>query len=89
MHLARHLWCGSRPAPATLAVVGGDTLLALCRSTAATALQAGPSPWPGWGQARLLDGRWQGTRLLTRSGAFGDADDLLALWPQTDLKISA
>ncbi|MDP2263969.1 MAG: four-carbon acid sugar kinase family protein [Hydrogenophaga sp.] len=81
-------WVDSHPVPSTLAVVGGDTLLALCRCTGASALRAGPSPRPGWGQAHLVDGRWQDTLILTRSGAFGDADDLLALWPQTHLETS-
>jgi D-threonate/D-erythronate kinase len=86
LHQRLHAWVNSRSAPATMAVVGGDTLLALCRCTGAAALQAGPSPRPGWGQARLLDGRWAGTLILTRSGAFGGADDLLGLWPTTQLE---
>jgi uncharacterized protein YgbK (DUF1537 family) len=86
LHRRLQAWVDGRPAPATLAVVGGDTLLALCRCTGASALQAGPSPRPGWGQAHLLDGRWTGTLILTRSGAFGDTDDLLALWPHTHLE---
>ncbi len=85
-HAAMQHWVDTRPAPPALAVVGGDTLLALCRSTGATALNAGPPPHPGWGQAELLDGRWEGTLCLTRSGAFGAADDLLALWPNLDLE---
>lgn len=86
LHAALQRWVDTRPAPPVLAVVGGDTLLALCRCTGATALQAGPTPRPGWGQAALLDGRWRGTLCLTRSGAFGAADDLLALWPHLDLE---
>jgi uncharacterized protein YgbK (DUF1537 family) len=79
-------WVNGRPAPRVMAVVGGDTLLALCRCTQATALQAGSSPRPGWGQAHLLNGRWHGTHILTRSGAFGGADDLIGLWPQSNLE---
>lgn len=89
LHAALQRWVDTRPAPAVLAVVGGDTLLALCRCTGATALQAGPTPRPGWGQAQLLDGRWQGTLCLTRSGAFGATDDLLALWPHLHLETLA
>lgn len=89
LHQKLQAWVNSRPAPGILAVVGGDTLLALCRCTGASALQAGTSPRNGWGQARLVDGRWQGTLLLTRSGAFGDAHDLSALWPRSEQKISA
>lgn len=86
LRAALQRWVDTRPAPPVLAVVGGDTLLALCRCTGATTLQAGPTPLPGWGQAQLLDGRWHGTLCLTRSGAFGAADDLLALWPHLDLE---
>jgi len=89
LHTQLKTWVEARPAPGVLAVVGGDTLLALCRCTGATALQAGPSPRPGWGQAHLLNGRWQGTHCLTRSGAFGAADDLLALWPHLHLETHA
>ena len=66
-------------APDMLVAIGGDSLLALCEAAGATALSAGVSPRPGWGSARLLGGRWDGLRCLSRSGAFGDADDLSAL----------
>ena len=65
--------------PSTLVVVGGDTLLALCRASGVRALRAGVGPRPGWGSARFVGGRWDGTLCLARSGAFGAADDLHAL----------
>jgi uncharacterized protein YgbK (DUF1537 family) len=65
--------------PATLVVVGGDTLLALCRAAGVRSLQAGPSPRAGWGQARLCGGPWDGLTCYSRSGAFGPPDDLRAL----------
>jgi D-threonate/D-erythronate kinase len=65
------------PRPARALVIGGDSLLALCRAAGTRVLHAHASPRPGWGLARLDGGRWDGTRVLSRSGAFGDADDLI------------
>ena len=67
------------PKPATLIVVGGDTLRALCRATGVLSLRAQASPRPGWGRARLVGGRWDGVSVHSRSGAFGTDDDLLEL----------
>jgi len=65
------------PFPARVVVIGGDSLLALCRAAGTRVLHAHPSPRPGWGLARFDGGRWDGTRVLSRSGAFGNADDLI------------
>lgn len=67
------------PRPPLLAVVGGDTLLALCRAAGVRSLQAGPSPRTGWGRAKLVGGAWDGLCCYSRSGAFGPPDDLGAL----------
>ena len=80
-HLARaaaRLVAGQRR-PAWLAVVGGDTLLALCRAAGVEALAAGTAPRPGWGRATLCGGAWDGLTCFSRSGAFGAPDDLLWL----------
>jgi len=69
----------NRPRPATLVVVGGDTLLALCRAAGVRSLQASASPRAGWGCARLVGGLWDGLTCYSRSGAFGPPDDLRAL----------
>ncbi len=66
------------PCPTRAVVIGGDTLLALCRATSTRVLHAHASPRPGWGLASVDGGHWHGARVLSRSGAFGDADDLLA-----------
>jgi uncharacterized protein YgbK (DUF1537 family) len=85
-----HTVVTTRPRPTTLVVVGGDTLLALCRAASVRSLQAGASPRAGWGRARLVGGRWDGLTCYSRSGAFGPPDDLhallatLALSPHTD-----
>lgn len=67
------------PRPPVLAVVGGDTLLALCRAAGVHSLRAGPSPRLGWGRACLVGGVWDGLCCYSRSGAFGPPDDLGAL----------
>ncbi len=76
-------------APGTLLVVGGDTLLALCRAAGVQGLIALPSPRPGWGHARLLGGPWQGLNCYTRSGAFGLPDDLGELLHTLGIKETA
>lgn len=67
------------PRPGALLVIGGDTLRALCRATGAQALVARTGAREGWGCARLVGGRWDGTVCHSRSGAFGPPDDLLAM----------
>ena len=67
------------PKPAQLVVVGGDTLLGLCRAAGVKALLAQPSIRNGWGCARLMGGAWNGVPCYSRSGAFGGVDDLTAL----------
>ncbi len=68
------------PVPGQLVVVGGDTLLGLCRASGAEGLLAHPSIRHGWGCARLMGGVWSGVPCYSRSGAFGAADDLVALF---------
>lgn len=67
------------PRPQLLIAIGGDSLLALCDAAQVDALVAGQSPRAGWGSARLVGGPWDGVRCLSRSGAFGSADDLAEL----------
>ena len=71
-----------RTPPPTAVVIGGDTLLALCKASGATHLLAHKSIRPGWGRARIEGGLWHGTTLLSRSGAFGAPDDIAALLGQ-------
>jgi len=68
------------PKPGQLVVVGGDTLLGLCRACGARGLLAHPSIRQGWGCARIMGGVWDGVPCYSRSGAFGTADDLVALY---------
>ncbi|MBS1157520.1 MAG: hypothetical protein H6R19_3498 [Proteobacteria bacterium] len=67
------------PKPGQLIVVGGDTLLGLCRASGATGLLAHPAIRPGWGCAKLIGGTWDGVPCYSRSGAFGAPDDLVEI----------
>ena len=73
---------GASPHPAALVVVGGDTLRALCRAAGTCALTAHASVRAGWGCARLVGGLWDGVPCYSRSGAFGDPDDLSTMLRQ-------
>lgn len=76
---AMHELVAQHARPPALAVVGGDTLLALCRALGVRGLRSSPSPRAGWGRATLLGGAWDGLICYSRSGAFGPPDDLLAM----------
>jgi hypothetical protein len=67
------------PRPAQAVVIGGDTLLALCRAAAVTRLDALPESRSGWGRCQLVGGPWDGLVCRTRSGAFGAPDDLCSV----------
>jgi uncharacterized protein YgbK (DUF1537 family) len=69
----------SLPRPGQLMVVGGDTLMEICHQTRASGLLAKASIKEGWGCARLIGGKWDGVPCYSRSGAFGDPDDLLTM----------
>ncbi len=71
------------PRPAQAVVIGGDTLLALCRASGVTHLAALPEGRTGWGRCELVGGRWNGLVCRTRSGAFGAADDLCSVLDRT------
>lgn len=68
------------PRPGQLIIIGGDTLLGLCKASGATGLLAQASVQPGWGCARFIGGAWDGVPCYTRSGAFGSPDDLVELF---------
>ncbi|MFO1413541.1 MAG: four-carbon acid sugar kinase family protein [Burkholderiales bacterium] len=70
---------GEAPRPAAVIVVGGDTLRNLCRAAGADGLVAGATVRTGWGCAQLTGGRWNGVPCFSRSGAFGDPDDLATM----------
>lgn len=61
---------GSRPASA--AVVGGETLMLLCRALGASALQVVGEVEPGVAISRLVGGAWPDVPVVSKSGGFGD-----------------
>ncbi|WP_211109771.1 four-carbon acid sugar kinase family protein [Azospirillum oleiclasticum] len=65
--LARRL-----PPPGTLIVAGGETLRALCRSLGAERLDLDGQIEAGVPCSVLRGGRWNGVRVVSKSGAFGD-----------------
>ncbi|MBP6900250.1 MAG: hypothetical protein KBC73_09190 [Burkholderiaceae bacterium] len=79
--LAQLLACMRRPG--LLLVVGGDSLLACCRASGARSLRTLAALRPGWGHALLVGGAWDGLECHSRSGAFGDDDDLQQMLAQS------
>jgi uncharacterized protein YgbK (DUF1537 family) len=67
------------PRPGTLFVTGGETLRALCDALGATHLDVDGEIEPGVPTSMLRGGAWDGQRLVSKSGAFGDAGFLRRL----------
>ncbi|AWJ92833.1 hypothetical protein Sp245p_23610 (plasmid) [Azospirillum baldaniorum] len=58
--------------PATLLVSGGETLRALCGALGAGRLDLDGALLPGVPGSTLRGGAWDGVRVVSKSGAFGD-----------------
>ncbi len=65
--------------PGTLIVVGGETLRAVCIALDAGGLTVDGEVTAGVATSRLRGGRWDGLRIVSKSGAFGDAGLLARL----------
>lgn len=65
--------------PGTLVVTGGETLRRVCVALGAGALAVDGEIAPGVPVSRLLGGRWDGLRVVSKSGAFGDTGLLARL----------
>jgi uncharacterized protein YgbK (DUF1537 family) len=65
--------------PGTLIVAGGETLRALCAALDADGLVVDGEIAAGVPASRLRGGRWDGLRIVSKSGAFGDAGLLARL----------
>jgi len=65
--------------PGGLLAGGGETVRSLCRVLGATSIEVTGRIIPGVPRARLRGGRWDGTDLISKSGAFGDAGLLFRL----------
>jgi uncharacterized protein YgbK (DUF1537 family) len=61
------------PQPGTLFAAGGETLRAICDTLGATSLVVESEIATGVPVSRMSDGRWAGTAIISKSGAFGDA----------------
>jgi uncharacterized protein YgbK (DUF1537 family) len=59
--------------PGTLIVTGGETLRDLCHCLGVQRLLVDGEIAPGVPASLLQGGRWDGVRVISRSGAFGDA----------------
>ncbi len=59
------------PAPATLIVAGGETLRNLCSALDVAALSITGQAAPGLPRSTIVGGPWQGTTVISKSGAFG------------------
>ncbi len=69
--------------PGTLVVAGGETLRTLCQALGATRLEVDGAVVPGVPTSRLRGGAWDGQRIVSKSGAFGDAGFLSRLLQPT------
>lgn len=65
--------------PGTLFVTGGETLRDLCSELGATHLEVDGELEPGVPTSILRGGSWDGQRIVSKSGAFGDAGFLARL----------
>ncbi len=69
--------------PGMLFVTGGETLAGICRSLGATGLRVDGEFEPGAPTSTLIGGRWDGQRVVSKSGAFGGPDLLVRLVERT------
>ena len=68
-----------RERPGTLFVTGGETLRDLCGALGASHLEVDGEIEPGVPTSVLRGGAWEGQRIVSKSGAFGDAGFLARL----------
>jgi uncharacterized protein YgbK (DUF1537 family) len=69
--------------PGTLFVTGGETLRDLCDALGVTRLEVDGELEPGVPTSLLCGGEWDGQRLVSKSGAFGDTGFLTGLLGET------
>jgi uncharacterized protein YgbK (DUF1537 family) len=68
------------PRPGTLLVAGGETLRRLCDAAGVAGLEVDGEVAPGVPTSILRGGAWTGQRVVSKSGAFGDAGFLAQLF---------
>lgn len=69
----------SGPRPSTLFITGGATLLDICDALGASHLEVDGEIAPGVPTSILRGGAWDGQRIVSKSGAFGDTGLLARL----------
>ena len=72
------------PAPGSLIVSGGATLFRLVRALHARSLLVAGELMPGVARSRLEGGRWPGSTVVSKSGAFGSPELLVRWWDQVE-----
>jgi D-threonate/D-erythronate kinase len=65
--------------PATLVAAGGETLLSICRTLCVSELEVRGEYAPGVPGSVIRGGAWNGTSVVSKSGAFGSVDFLYRL----------
>lgn len=65
--------------PASLLAVGGETLRSLCHVLGTDHLGVTGQIFPGVPVSRMVGGSWDGTEVISKSGAFGDETLLLRI----------
>ena len=70
---------GAIERPGTLVVAGGETLRGLCDALGAARLEVDGEIEPGVPTSLLRGGAWDGQRIVSKSGAFGDPGFLARL----------
>jgi uncharacterized protein YgbK (DUF1537 family) len=86
-HQIRHCFTAvlaAVPRPGTLVVAGGETLRQLCDALGVVALDVDGEVVPGVPTSILRGGAWDGQRIVSKSGAFGDAGFLAQLLGRDD-----
>jgi D-threonate/D-erythronate kinase len=80
-HIARCLagLIGGLERPGTLIIAGGETLRTICTTLGASRLKVDGQVMAGVPASILRGGRWDGVRVVSKSGAFGDAGLLARL----------
>ena len=70
--------------PDILVAMGGETLRQCCDAVMAEGLAVDAQLEPGIAHARIQGGPWDGARVISKSGAFGDAGTLLRILGSTE-----
>lgn len=83
------LWrlCGdlvAQPPPTTLLIAGGETLLTLCRALGTVSLTVVGEVMPGIPASTMVGGAWDGVRVVSKSGGFGDVSVWVDLMQQAE-----